>query len=374
MGKILRSATVAIPATLGTPDSVVAVGPKSEAIAAPERATEKFLQKLSFTTSGYTSVQRTEKKYFKDVRGLEGVFPLVGVSPQRGFAIGKISLRGKVGRFGIDGPTDAPKDVRIAEMRAGKIERGLRFKPITDVVERRYNLPPGILMAMLVQESSGMDLLPNGQNDGGIGLVHMQPKIAAEFGLKTLDDNTKMVDTEHGAHLRDLIKEKNNDVFALAEEDERFNRLLNIDAAGRMLAGYMAAPPVRGYDHLESALMRYAGAPNYLRGYYRTAMRTYLRLLHDEAYIAEIAHAFDERNKDLVINGKKVVGKTPFQAYLEMFWEENEKGFNLKVYRDLPAFKPTHSDEVIKMYRSFFESQEAESDDETIPLPPERPE
>ena len=293
---------------------------------------------LDFTRSAY-DIPRFDRKDFRDQNGDGGVRPQ-STSYPHAVSVENLKLSGKPGRSGVGGS--------VSEMRAGKIERGLRFKPITDAVECRYNLPPGILMAMMLHESSGMDLLPNGSDDGGIGLIHMQPMLAAEFGLRTYENNRKLRDKEHGRKLRDLIVANQFDVFKMVAYDDRFNRLLNIDAAGRMMAQYMSGEMIPMLPPLETAIKRYSGGPNYEA--YRDALQTYMTLLYDRRYIAGIKDAFDRNNPNLTINGHKAVER-PFMAYLKTFWEQNEKGFDMTSYRALPAYRPKNSDAVLAAYR-----------------------
>jgi len=197
-----------------------------------------------------------------------------------------------------------------------------------------------------------MELLPNGRDDGGIGLIHMQPSVAVEYGLKTYEGNDKLIDKEYGKRLRELIASKKNDVFVLAREDERFNRLLDIDAAGRMLAQHKSGPVIGEHGPLRTAIMRYAGKHNY-EEYYAT-LRIYMKLLYDESYLAGVGKVFDRNNPDLTINNHRIEEGRPFTAYLKAFWEHNEKSFDLETYRRLPAHRPKHSDAVLATYKKFF--------------------
>lgn len=90
---------------------------------------------------------------------------------------------------------DLPEGVGIygASGQESKLIRVLRYKNITDAVEDRYNLPSGVLLAMIMEESTGVDLLPNARNDGGFGLSHMQGATASEYGLHTFEGCNCMV-------------------------------------------------------------------------------------------------------------------------------------------------------------------------------------
>ena len=306
------------------------------------RSRDVFLRKLTFSTRGYAG-KRVEEEDYRRLKpfGLK-------VTPQT-VAMEHLRLHAKLGRFSLEGSRE---DVQI-----GRFERSLRFKNITDAVENRYNLPPGLLLAMLIQESSGADVFPNGRDDGGIGLIHMQPAVAAQFGLSTHGNNRAMVDKEHGRTLRTLIAEKKGNVFALSQDDERFNRLLNVDAVGRMLAEHMGGDRIEGLGPLRTAFKRYTGKFNY--GRYLNHVRNHMRSLNDGKFLRTVAERFDARNRSLVINGKRVgEAASPFAAYLKAFWQENERGFDLAGYRKLPRYKPEESDTGLRTYKKFFLGKE----------------
>lgn len=293
-----------------------------------------FAKRLRFTEANY-GVKRILEKNFRRIKPSSKVIP----QPLR---LRNLSITGKLGRFDIEGDAETK--------RVGRIERALRFKNITDAVELRYNLPPGIILAMVMKESSGADMFPNGLDDGGFGLCHMQPAVAQNFGLLTYDGNARMRDKKHGRELRDIIKREKYDIYKLNEYDERFNRLLNLDAVGRMLATYMSAKPAFLKGPLESAVLRYSGRHNYRR--YWNEMRMHMRDIRDQEFLAKVAADFNARNSNLIINDAPLPkNKSPFQAYIETFWEKNENGFLLKNYRESRAYEPLNSRIAMATYR-----------------------
>lgn len=315
--------------------------PTSEAEAA-EKRTERphpVLGKLRFTEKGYGKIERKPGRNFMNL-----VPKNLKIIPQHLKMQNGPHILGRIDGADLLGTKE--------EVRAGRLERALRFKNITDAVELRYNLPPGIILAMVMQESHGADMNPNALNDGGIGLAHMQPSEAQKFGLETYYGNSRMKDRKHGRVLREQIKIKKGDVFALAkEDDDRFNRVLNLDAVGRMLATYMSGPLLHGHGPLETAIMRYAGRYNFRRYWRHLSER--MAELHNPGIIAQVASDFDSRNKNLTINGISAsAGHPPFTLYLEAFWRENEVGFDLATYKKLAAYKPINSAGVLNTYRS----------------------
>jgi len=198
----------------------------------------------------------------------------------------------------------------------GMILRSLRFKNITDAVEKKYKLPENVLLAMIMHESGGVDLLPNSSDDGGIGLIHMQPKLAKQFGLKTYKDCEKLVCKKHGKELRKLIVENKYDRKKLIEYDDRFHPILNIDAAARMLVYYRSGKQTKD-SSLKTAIYGYAGRYNYKKYYDNIIL--YMAKLLDEGLSEDIEEDFNEQNKQLTINGKKA----DFNDYLKAHQRQN---------------------------------------------------
>ena len=293
----------------------------------------KFAELLVFSERSYR-INRKQERYFQKLK------PALSVIPQDTSVHGQI-ISGKLGRFGVEGTPE--------KRRAGRMERSLRFKNITDAVERRYNLPAGIILAMVMQESSGADMFPNGLDDGGFGLCHMQPSVAQQFGMVIYGDSNKLRDKKHGKELRYVIQKQGFDVFKLTQYDDRLNRLLNLDAVGRILATYMGGQPIKGKAPLETAIMRYSGRHNYRK--YLGNLKRNMRDLRNTAYITSVASAFDIRNTNLSIN-KIPVGKSgsAFSAYIQAFWQENRAGFQLDKYVALQAFEPNNSSRVLASY------------------------
>lgn len=207
----------------------------------------------------------------------------------------------------------------------GMILRALRFKNITDAVEKKYKLPENLLLAMIMHESGGVDLLPNSGDDGGIGLIHMQAKLASQFGLKTYKDCDKLVCREHGKELRKLIIENKYDRKKLIEFDDRFHPILNIDAAARMLVYYRSGTQVKDTP-LKTAIYGYAGRYNYSKYYDNIIL--YLNKLIDDGLISEVEEEFNKQNSNLTIDGRKA----DFEDYLEAHQEQN-LNYGLKDYK-----------------------------------------
>lgn len=202
-----------------------------------------------------------------------------------------LNMLGDVKRTGVHG-----------QRNYGMILRSLRFKNITEKVEKKYGLPKNILLAMVMQESGGVDLLPNSRDDGGLGLCHMQPSVAKEFGLKIYHNCNKLVSIKHGKALRRLIAENKFDRKKLIKYDDRFHPILNIDAAGRMLAYYGNKKQIKE-TQLKTAIYRYAGARNY-EVYYKRLL-IYKKRIEDEHLIDKVRKEFNKNNPKFTINKKK---------------------------------------------------------------------
>lgn len=252
-----------------------------------------------------------------------------------------------------------------ATTHEGKILRTLRYKNVTDAVESRYNLPPTILLAMIMEESTGVDLLPNAGGDGGFGLCHMQGSTAVEYGLKTFqkcnslvcngedkrsckDSNNKLQD--HAQNLSNFMRQNSHDRKKLVEADERLNILLNIDAAGRMLATGIAGPRLKGtlsdLGPLRRAIARYAGAYNY-KNYWKDICGN-MKDLADPELIQKIENKFNNKNPNLKINGEKA----DFEIYLKKF-QEQHKNYGLEEYKKLTKYSPNNSVAVLESYKKY---------------------
>lgn len=212
-----------------------------------------------------------------------------------------------------------------SEMRLyGMILRSLRFKNITTKVEKKYGLPENLILAMVMQESGGVDLLPNSSDDGGLGLCHMQPYMANLFNLKTYQNCKKMVSREHGRALRQLISDNNMDKKLLLEFDDRFHPILNLDAAGRMLAYYMNGPQTQN-SPVKTAIYGYAGRINYPEYYKR--VKEYWKKLNDRNIIKKVEAEFNNLNPFLRINGKDA----DFNGYILTHQQQN-RNYGLDKY------------------------------------------
>jgi len=217
-----------------------------------------------------------------------------------------------IGSVRIMGVSGRSTDERLY----GMILRSLRFKNITNRVEKRYGLPENLLLAMIMQETGGVDLLPNSSDDGGLGLCHMQPYMATLFGLKTYQNCDKMVSKEHGLALRKLINNNNMNKKLLLQFDDRFHPILNLDAAGRMLAFYMKGKQTQPTP-VQTAIYGYAGRYNYPEYYKR--VKAYWKHLNDRDLIESIEEQFNEMNPNMKING--AAGN--FKTYILVHQQQN---------------------------------------------------
>ncbi len=218
-----------------------------------------------------------------------------------------------IGSVNIYGVTGSTKSERLH----GRILRSLRFQNITRKVEEKYKLPENIILAMIMQETGGADMLPNGQNDGGLGLCHMQPSVASDFGLKIYKNSKKLKDKRLGVQLRKLIKQHRYDRKKLIKYDDRFHPILNIDAVGRMLAEYKY-PRIKGLSsEFASAIYRYSGKYNF-RKYWRN-VNYFMKKLNDPSIIKEAEDAFNRKNPNFKVSGVK----SDFKGYIKAHQDQN---------------------------------------------------
>ncbi len=207
----------------------------------------------------------------------------------------------------------------------GMILRSLRYQNITKKIEKKYGLPDNLLLAMVMQETGGVELLPNSNDDGGIGLCHMQPEAAVEFGLRTFENCKALVSKKHGKKLRKLIDEHDKKIMNLIYYDDRFHPILNLDAVGRMLSYYMGGKKLKN-TKLETAIFRYAGSKNF-ETYYKNVTK-YREKLNDSSVINNVRIEFAKRNKNFKINNKKA----DFDDYINYCHNRN-RNFGLDDYK-----------------------------------------
>lgn len=186
------------------------------------------------------------------------------------------------------------------ERLRGMVLRSLRFKNITELVEQKYDLPQNLILAMVMHESGGIDLLPNRRDDGGIGLCHMQPSTAVFFGLRTFKNCTELRCQEHGKELRTIIDRYQKEKRILVDFDDRFHPILNLDAVGRMLA-YYKVKHIERENPIENAILHYAGKAKYEEYYQRVEL--YRSVLNSTDSVEVVRQRFNALNPQLMING-----------------------------------------------------------------------
>lgn len=277
--------------------------------------------------------------------------------PKRNLNIKNLHLAGKSGKSGIMGVSDKKNEKENLKERKlskdiGSFQRALRFKNLTDLVEKKYNLPSGIIFCMMIQESNGMDVLPNGTDDGGAGLCHMQPIVAKEFGLKTLTRYTnKMVDKKHGKKLRELIIEKKYNYIEIAKQDDRLNPLMNLDAVARMLVIHIHGRKITGLGPLRTAIKRYSGRYNY--EHYWGNLKKYMKLLNDDKFMKKVEKDFNDRNPNLIINGE-IIKTNQFRVYIKTFQETNSINMDFNFYeKNNKGFSSQKLNQAKSSYKEF---------------------
>ncbi len=262
-----------------------------------------------------------------------------------------LHMIGKVGKFGVGS-------------YEGKILRVMRFKKITDANEKKYNLPSVVICAMMAQESSGVDLLPNGLGDGGFGLCHMQSVVAASFGCKVYDNCKAMVCNGKDKrscrvpggkanHAKKLLKELEKGKFNrknLYQLDDRLHPILNLDAVGRMLAYHMDGNPLKikgqKLGPFRTAICRYAGKYTY-ETYWKEVSKI-MSMLNDPVFMQKVEDEFNRINPNLKINGKP----GDYDLYIEVS-QNQAYNYGLREYMETPLYKPKNSEIVLKTYKNF---------------------
>jgi hypothetical protein len=199
---------------------------------------------------------------------------------------------------------------------------------------------------MIMEESTGVDMLPNALDDGGIGLIHMQPALANEFSLTTYKKCDEMRCKDHGVKLRDIIVKNNYDRKKIIQYDDRFHPIENIDAAGRMLAYYMQYKPIKNLGPVRSAIKRYAGKWNYTK-YWNHIVRN-MACLESKELALKVERQFNALNQNLKINGYKA----NFKEYIRVSQLQNYN-YGLEEYINGRKYNIANSDGGVGMYKQY---------------------
>ncbi|HLC65301.1 MAG TPA: hypothetical protein VJI46_04220 [Candidatus Nanoarchaeia archaeon] len=128
--------------------------------------------------------------------------------------------------------------VKLADKNStiGRIQRTLRWLPISRAVEQKYGIPKDVLAGMIMQESYGDPVQPNAGNDGGLGVVHIQGNVAKIYGLDIHGDSHKPNDPSHGKQLKKMLEQCRYDPSRIQKYDERGHLIKVLDAAARIVA------------------------------------------------------------------------------------------------------------------------------------------
>lgn len=147
----------------------------------------------------------------------------------------------KVGYHPIN-PEPDYRGIQLADEEGGylgRLQRSLRWRPVTKAVERRYGIPENILLAMIMQESFGNPIQPNMQMDGGLGLMHMQPVVAHNYGLDVYGNEHVLDSRRYGRRLNQMLRECKWDMRCIMPKDDRIHPVINLDCGGRIvMTGY----------------------------------------------------------------------------------------------------------------------------------------
>jgi len=202
----------------------------------------------------------------------------------------------------------------------GRIQRALRWDNISRAVGQRYSMPHRVLLGMICVESEGDPTQPNRLGDGGVGLIHMQPLMAAAYGLKMITPSIRLRDFPQGRKIERAIDTVSADLKDLIGYDDRFHPIKNIDAAARMVC-----------DHYErkhswtNALKRYSG-----RKSYGQKVMNYVRELGSKRFMDGVREDFSRRNQNFRVDAMPL----NFDRYRAVFRGLN-KNYGLDAYTKL---------------------------------------
>ncbi len=247
-----------------------------------------------------------------------------------------------------------------------RIIETLKYKTLTSAVERRYSLPPNLLMAMILQESGGAEFLPNSIGDGGFGIIHAQGEPAGRCGLETKchsivcngtsrsckDENGHYLN--HGKSIKEIIeREKSRGQLenydfreTLSNIDGRLNHLSSIDLAGRIIFRSLlnwtpqsrrTGIPEIDNDPLKSAICVYTGTVNFSK--YWANIKKYVALLDDVDSLREMWN-------------KKEKGETTMDTYLYRMQHFYALNYGVQDYLELPCYNSHQTGAVSKTFKA----------------------
>jgi len=128
---------------------------------------------------------------------------------------------------------------RLSVAKKHALERGfqktLRYADQIRETEEKYNLPEGLLRALIIRESGGNPYAVS--RVGAAGLTQLMPYTAEYLGLKVWP-NTKKIPInreEYGRRLSDLVRKHEKNLPELPKKDERFNPNKNLEAGAKYL-------------------------------------------------------------------------------------------------------------------------------------------
>ena len=182
--------------------------------------------------------------------------------------------------------------------RGAEIVKALCYKNVSEIAEDAYNAPPNFLLGLSVFETEATEFLGN-PGSSVQGVLHTTEGTATDFGLEVLSET----------EIREYFK-KNGQNPAISNHDERFNVVLNFDAAGRMIDCWRVTnfKQLESYKlgSLEKAFWRWRS----LHLSYDEVKRDWHRLmkivttLNDPQKIIAIEEKFNQKNPKLLIDGK----------------------------------------------------------------------
>lgn len=186
-----------------------------------------------------------------------------------------------------------------------RILRCMRWKCITDAVEKKYWIPNWLLLAMMAREWMWDPTQPNElwdwKSDWWLWSIHMQWNTAHEFWLETLPRHSKWsVDIKHWNEILYAKNKYDNDLKKLVKHDDRFHPILSIDAAARYLK-YQYNHIDKSNDKRLNALKRYSWRA--LNDYTRPVTKYWLLI---NQYTGKSLPSFSDRTNHEIQKIKKI--------------------------------------------------------------------
>ncbi len=214
------------------------------------------------------------------------------------------------------------RGVRLADKNSylGRVQRALRFEPIFTAIEKKYGMPRGTLAGMAMKESYADPTQPNGTNDGGFGITHIQGNVAKAYGLQIFGDSHRAHDPKHGSQIRGMLEDCGWNPACIEQYDERGHIIKVLDTAARIVT-----EGKRAHGSWEFGV-------EYYRGPGHVGKNVGWKYMHDARKFQEAYLSGELRAKAEADFNRRNAGRFTWDMYLELFQKSSRANWDLEEY------------------------------------------